>query len=88
MAMVVTAPCVGCKHSDCVTVCPVESFHEGEEMLFIDPNTCIDCEACIAECPVGAIFHESNVPAKWQHFIALNAEGAKRFPVITEKKGS
>ena len=57
-------------------------------MLFIDPNTCIDCEACIAECPVGAIFHESNVPAKWQHFIALNAEGAKRFPVITEKKGS
>ena len=85
MTMVVTAPCVGCKHSDCVVVCPCDSFHEGEEMLFINPDHCIDCEACIPECPVEAIFQDSTVPAKWQHFIELNAEGARRFPVLTEK---
>ena len=84
MTMVVTEPCVGCKHKDCVAVCPVDSFHEGKEMMFIDPTNCIDCEACISECPVEAIFAEANVPAKWQHFIALNAEGAKRYPVARE----
>ena len=86
MTMVVTEPCVGCKHKDCVAVCPVDSFHEGEKMLYINPEQCIDCEACIPECPVEAIFYESNVPAKWQQYIEVNAEGSRRFPVITEKK--
>jgi ferredoxin len=86
MAFVVTEPCVGCKHTDCVTVCPLDCFHEGEQMLYIDPNDCIDCEACVPECPVAAIFHEANVPPQWQYYIALNAEGAHRHPVITEKK--
>ena len=85
MTMVVTEPCLGCKHKDCVAVCPVDSFHEGEKMLYIDPHNCIDCEACIAECPVGAIYAESNVPDKWHHFIEMNAEGARRHPVATEK---
>ena len=84
MAMVVTEPCIGCKHKECVTGCPVDSFHEGEHMLFIDPDSCIDCEACITACPVGAIFHESNVPTKWHHFIAQNAEGARQFPIATQ----
>jgi ferredoxin len=86
MAFVVTEPCVGCKYTDCVTVCPSDCFHEGERMLYINPDHCIDCEACVPECPVEAIFHESNVPPQWRHYVELNADGAKRYPVITEKK--
>jgi ferredoxin len=86
MAFVVTEPCVGCKYTDCVTVCPMECFHEGEQMLYIDPENCIDCEACVPECPVEAIFSDTSVPEKWRGYIALNAEGAHRYPLITEKK--
>jgi len=86
MAFVVTEPCRGCKYTDCVTVCPMDCFHEGEEMLFIDPEHCVDCEACVSECPVEAIYHENTVPEKWRDYIALNAEGARRYPLITEKK--
>jgi ferredoxin len=86
MAFVVTEPCLGCQYTDCVTVCPVEAFHEGEQMLYIDPETCICCAACVSECPVEAIYDEAAVPQKWQAYIALNADGAKRSPVITEKK--
>jgi ferredoxin len=86
MAFVVTEPCVGCKYTDCVAVCPADCFHEGEQMLFIDPDHCLDCEACVPECPVGAIFHETSVPPQWQDYVALNADGARRHPVITEKK--
>jgi ferredoxin len=86
MAFVVTEPCVGCKYTDCVVVCPCECFHEGEQMLFIDPDHCIDCEACVPECPVNAIFSDRGVPPQWQQYIALNAEGARRCPSILEKK--
>jgi ferredoxin len=55
-------------------------------MLFIDPDACTDCEACAHECPVGAIFHEDNVPEPWREFIALNAEMAAQCPPITEHK--
>ena len=74
MAFVVTEPCHGCKYTDCVAVCPMECFHEGEHMLYIDPIECIDCQACTPECPVEAIFQDVDVPAKWNHFIAINAE--------------
>lgn len=86
MAFVVTQPCFGCKFTDCVVVCPCECFHEGEQMLYIDPESCIDCEACAAECPVEAIFYEDNVPEEWREFVALNAEMAPRCPGITEKR--
>ena len=86
MAFVVTKPCHGCKYTDCVAVCPMECFHEGEQMLYIDPDHCIDCEACVPECPVDAIFHDTAVPPQWQHYIALNAELARQHPQITEKK--
>ena len=86
MAFVVTEPCIGCKDTSCVTVCPCDCFHEGAEVLFIDPKECIGCEACVAECPADAIYHESDVPSKWQHFLTLNAQGALNFPGITEKK--
>lgn len=89
MAYVVTQSCIGNKHTSCVDVCPVEAFREAPEMLFIDPEVCIDCNACISACPEGAIFPQSMVPAEQISFITLNAEGAKTHPVIREsiKKG-
>lgn len=84
MAYVVTQNCIGNKHTSCVDVCPVEAFREGPEMLFIDPDTCIDCNACVSACPEGAIFPRSMVPADQESFIALNAENAKTHPVIRE----
>lgn len=86
MTMVVTEPCFGCKYTDCVIVCPVECFHEGESMVYIDPEQCTECGACIAECPVSAIFHEDDVPVAWRGYIALNAEMAPRCPTIHEKR--
>lgn len=86
MAMVVTKPCEGCKYTDCVVVCPTECFHEGETMLYIDPENCIDCEACIPECPVEAIFHEDNVPEEWTSYIELNRVMVTQCQGITERK--
>jgi ferredoxin len=76
MAFVVCQPCYDCKYTDCVAVCPMECFYQDEKMLYIDPIECIDCEACVPECPVEAIFHDSSVPAAWTQFIQLNAERA------------
>lgn len=73
MTMVVTQPCKGCKDKSCLSVCPCDCFHEDADMLYIDPESCIDCEACIPECPVDAIFHEDDVPTQWLSYIALNA---------------
>jgi ferredoxin len=86
MTHVVVQPCFGCKYTDCVVVCPVECFYEGDQMLYIHPDECIDCEACVPECPVEAIFHQDNVPEDQKAFIELNAEMAPNCPVITEKK--
>jgi ferredoxin len=86
MTHVVAEPCFGCKYTDCVVVCPVECFYEGEQMLYIHPDECIDCEACVPECPVEAIFHEDNLPEEWKPFKELNAEMSPQCPVITEKK--
>jgi ferredoxin len=86
MTHVVAEPCFGCKYTDCVVVCPVECFYEGEQMLYIHPDECIDCEACVPECPVEAIFHEDNLPEEWKDFKELNAEMSPQCPVITEKK--
>ena len=86
MAHVVTQPCFGCKYTDCVVVCPTECFHEGEQMLYIDPEECIDCGACTPECPVEAIFLDDNVPPQWHDFIPLNAEMAPLTPSIFERK--
>jgi len=86
MAFVVTAPCFGCKYTDCVTVCPADCFHEGEQMLYIDPDDCVNCNACQAVCPAEAIYPEADVPDEWQEFIQLNAEMSKKTPLITEPK--
>ena len=86
MAFVVTEPCFGCKYTDCVVVCPCGCFHEGEQMLYIDPEQCIDCDACRPECPVEAIFQENDVPEPWQEYIQLNAELSASCPQITERQ--
>ena len=86
MAYVVTEPCFGCKYTDCVVVCPCSCFYEGEQMLFIHPGDCIDCDACRVECPVEAIFPEDEVPLEWREFIALNREMVEICPPITDRK--
>ncbi|WP_297572806.1 ferredoxin FdxA [uncultured Deefgea sp.] len=86
MTYVVTDACVKCKYTDCVDVCPVDCFREGPNFLVIDPDECIDCTLCVAECPVEAIYAEDDVPAQMHDFIALNAELAKTWPTIAEKK--
>jgi len=86
MTYVVTESCIQCKYTDCVDVCPVDCFVEGPNFLAIDPEECIDCTLCVAECPVEAIFAEDDVPEDQQEFIEINAKLAKVWPIITAKK--
>ncbi|MBC7779452.1 MAG: ferredoxin family protein [Proteobacteria bacterium] len=86
MTYVVTETCIKCKYTDCVDVCPVDCFREGPNMLVIDPDECIDCTLCVAECPVEAIFAEDDVPDGQKDFIALNADLAKSWKALIEKK--
>jgi Indolepyruvate ferredoxin oxidoreductase, alpha and beta subunits len=85
MTTIVTDNCKGCRFTDCVAVCPVDCFHHDNEMLYIDPNVCIDCSACIPECPVQAIYEEDDIPDDKKHWIAINAERAPQLPVCDEK---
>jgi len=84
MTYVVTDDCIKCKYTDCVEVCPVDCFHEGENMLVIDPDECIDCSLCAPECPINAIFAEEDLPEDQRHFLEINAGFAAKWPVITE----
>ncbi len=85
MTYVVSESCIKCKYTDCVEVCPVDCFHAGPNFLVIDPDECIDCTLCVAECPVEAIYAEDDLPEDQRHFIALNAELSKTWKVIVEK---
>ncbi len=83
MTYVVTDACIRCKYTDCVEVCPVDCFYEGENMLVINPDECIDCGVCEPECPVEAIIPDTDdAGAKWTE---LNAKYAAEWPNITEK---
>jgi len=86
MTYVVTENCIKCKYTDCVEVCPVDCFHEGPNMLVIDPDECIDCTLCVPECPANAIYAEDDLPAGQETFLELNAELAKKWKVLTERK--
>ena len=89
MPHIVTESCNDCKYTDCCVVCPVECFYQDDKMLYIDPNDCIDCEACVPECPVEAIYSEANVPAQWTSYVQLNKEKAEALKTgghITEKQ--
>ncbi len=86
MTFVVTDRCVKCKYTDCVEVCPVDCFHEGANMLVIDPIECIDCGVCVPECPVDAIYDEHDLPESQRQFLAINAKYSPKWPVIDIKK--
>ncbi len=73
MTYIVADPCVKCKYTDCVDVCPVSCFYEGANFLVIHPDECIDCGACEPECPTTAIFEEDDLPAKWNAYTTLNS---------------
>jgi ferredoxin len=84
MTFVVTEACIRCKYTDCVSVCPVDCFHEGPNFLVIDPEVCIDCAVCVPECPVNAIAADLELGPEQQHYVALNARYAKVWPVIAQ----
>ena len=86
MTYVVTQSCIKCKYTDCVDVCPVDCFVEGPNFLAIDPEECIDCTLCVAECPVEAIYSEDEVPEDQIPYIELNAELCMEWPNIVEQK--
>lgn len=86
MPYVVTEPCIKCKFTDCVAACPVDCFREGENFLVIDPEECIDCGACVPECPVDAIFEQDDVPEKWSEYIGLNERLAANWPSIEDQQ--
>ena len=88
MTYVVLESCIRCKLTDCVEVCPVDCFHEGPNMLVIDPEECIDCSLCEPECPVDAIVAEDALPSAQQEFLELNRELSLSWPVITEMQDS
>jgi len=87
MTHVVTEACIRCRYTDCVDVCPVDCFHAGPNFLVIDPDECIDCAVCVAECPVEAIYAEEDLPADQTHFIEINAELAQQWEVISRSVG-
>ena len=85
MTYVVVELCVDCKYTDCAAVCPVEAFHELPDRLYINADTCIDCDACVPECPVEAIFADTNVPENYAHWTQINIDEAPNYPVISAK---
>ena len=87
MAHIIAQPCIGTKDTACVAVCPVDCIHPTKDetekfaadvMLYIDPDTCIDCGLCVDECPVTAIFPQEDLPAEWAEFIEKNAAYYKK----------
>ena len=86
MTFVVTENCIKCKYTDCVKVCPVDCFHEGPNFLVIDPEVCTDCMLCEPECPAKAIFADVDLPEEHAHFLPLNAELTKLWPVIDARR--
>lgn len=83
MAFVISEPCIGVKDKACLPVCPCDCIHEGEQMLYIDPEACIDCQACADVCPTQAIFQQDELPEKWKYFREINA---RFFPEQDEAK--
>jgi ferredoxin len=84
MTYVVTDKCIRCKYTDCVSVCPVDCFYEGRNMLVIDPDVCIDCGVCVPECPVDAIVADTDPAA--QPYLELNRSFSRIWPNLTTRK--
>ncbi len=85
MTYVVTGACIRCKYTDCVEVCPVDCFYEGENMLVIHPDECIDCGVCEPECPASAIMPDIEPEA--EQWLKLNEKYAAVWPNLTVPKG-
>lgn len=85
MTHVVTDNCIRCKYMDCVEVCPVDCFYEGENMLVIHPDECIDCGVCVPECPAEAIIPDTE-PGATPEWLELNKQYAEAWPNITRKR--
>ena len=73
MTYVITEPCIDVKDKSCIEECPVDCIYEGDRMLYIHPDECVDCGACEPVCPVEAIFYDDDVPAQWKDFTTANA---------------
>ena len=86
MTYLVTENCIKCKYTDCVSVCPVDCFHEGPNFLSIDPDECIDCGVCVPECPAGAIVPDNDTSVDVDLWRDINARTSKKWPVITVRK--
>ena len=86
MTYLVNESCIKCKHMDCVEVCPVDCFYEGENMLVINPDECIDCGVCVPECPVDAIIPDAEAGNYSQNLLEINTKYSLIWPNITIKK--
>ncbi len=86
MTHVVAEPCINCKYTECVAVCPVDCFYEGKNFLIIHTEECIDCGACVPVCPTTAIFSEDDLPEKWNSYLETAEKLQEVWPNITEKK--
>jgi len=86
MTYLVTDNCVKCKHTTCVSVCPVDCFYEGENMLVIHPDECIDCGVCQPECPVQAISVDTDLGDQRDYWESINRKHANVWSNITEEK--
>ena len=87
MTYIVDENCIKCKLMDCVEVCPVDCFYEGENMLVIHPDECIDCGVCEPECPVEAIHPDTEEhPVGTEKWVEINRKYSEKWPVITKKK--
>jgi len=86
MTFVVTEKCIHCKYTDCVDVCPVDCFHEGPNFLVINPEECIDCTLCVPECPVEAIYLDSDLPDQYTQYLLINSDLSKHWPVLNSIK--
>jgi len=86
MPHIVTDNCQSCRFTDCVDHCPVECFHADDDRLYINPDVCVDCGACIPACPVQAIYDVIDMPDEKAPWVQVNAERSKDLPVITGKQ--
>lgn len=86
MTHVVNENCRNCRFTECVVVCPVSCFHANEVRVYIDPERCTDCGACISVCPVQAIEAEMDIDDDQLHWVGINAKAVQRYPIILEKR--
>jgi len=85
MPHVVTESCTACRYTECVALCPVDCFHAADDRLYIDPDACIDCAACVPVCPVKAIVDAFDLESGADELIALNLKRSRELPVIEAK---